>query len=150
MQGKKVQKRAHVQNLTLSVRFWPNHGLELSFPELPRLLILQVKFRIINLNRLLFDSKKFVVRFQFYWRPPEGFHFYWSGLKSHFFQFETLRMVFYNPLEGFRYLSRGYIIPMKRKTKRKPAPYISINIFFLFILQLGLPTKDETVKTTWG
>ena len=35
-----------------------------------------------------------------YWRPPEGFHFHWKGLKSHFFQFETLRIVIYNPLEG--------------------------------------------------
>jgi len=46
---------------------------------------------------------------RFYWRPLERFHFHWRGLKSHFFHFETLHMVIYNPLEGFRYLSRGFI-----------------------------------------
>jgi len=51
-------------------------------------------------KKLLFDSKKFVVRFRFYWRPLEEFHFHWRGLKSHVFQFETLRMLIYNPLVG--------------------------------------------------
>ena len=26
------------------------------------------------------DSKKFVLRFRFYWRPLEGFHFHWRGV----------------------------------------------------------------------
>ena len=59
------------------------------------------------------DSKKFVVRFRFYWRPPEGFHFHWKGLKTQFFQFETLRMVIYNPMEVIVDLSRGFIIPLE-------------------------------------
>ena len=28
------------------------------------------------------DSKKFVVRFRFYWRPLEEFYFQWRGLKK--------------------------------------------------------------------
>ena len=48
------------------------------------------------------DSKKFVVRFRFYWRPPEGFYFHWRGLKNCFLQLKTLRRVIYIPLEGFR------------------------------------------------
>ena len=28
------------------------------------------------------DSKKFVVRFRFYWRPLEGFYFHWRGFKK--------------------------------------------------------------------
>ena len=31
------------------------------------------------------DSKKFVVRFRFYWRPPERFHFTWGVWKITFF-----------------------------------------------------------------
>ena len=31
------------------------------------------------------DSKKFVVRFRFYWRPPEGFYFHWRGFKKAFY-----------------------------------------------------------------
>ena len=30
------------------------------------------------------DSKKFVVRFRFYWRPPEGFYFHCRGFKKCF------------------------------------------------------------------
>ena len=91
---------------------------------------------------VLFDSKKFVVRFRFHWRQREGFHFHRRGLKCHSFQFETLRFLIFNPpwrdsdffleglyfhwrdsgiflggfiilLEGFRYLSRGFIIPLE-------------------------------------
>ena len=29
----------------------------------------------------------------------EKFHFHWRGLQSHVFQFETLRMLIYDPLE---------------------------------------------------
>jgi len=59
------------------------------------------------------ESRKFVVRFRFYWRPPEGFYFHWRGLKKCFLQFKTLRRVIYIPLEGFSYLSRGVIIPLE-------------------------------------
>ena len=58
------------------------------------------------------DSKKFLVRFRFYWRSP-GFYFHWSGLKKCFLQFKTLQRVINIPPEGFRYLSRGVIIPLE-------------------------------------
>ena len=84
-------------------------------------------FVILNKTEYNLNSKKFVVRFRFYWRPPEGFHFHWRGLKSQFFKFKTLHMMIYNPLEGiidlsreliiplegFRYLSRGFIISLE-------------------------------------
>ena len=60
------------------------------------------------------DSKKFVVRFRFYWRPPEGFYFHWRGLKNCFLQLKTLRRVIYIPLEGFRCPSWGVIFPLER------------------------------------
>ena len=41
--------------------------------------------KLILKNVQIFDSKKFVVRFRFYWRPPEGFHFHWRGLKNAFY-----------------------------------------------------------------
>ena len=63
--------------------------------------------------RFQFDSKKFVVRFRFYWRPPEGFYFHWRGFKKCFLQFKTLRRVIYIPLEGFRYPSWGVKIPLE-------------------------------------
>ena len=53
------------------------------------------------------DSKRFVVRFRFYWRPPEGFYFHRRGFKK------TLRRVIYIPLEGFRCPSWGIIIPLE-------------------------------------
>ena len=59
------------------------------------------------------ESRKFAVRFWLQWRPPEGIHFHWRGLKKCFLQFKTLRRVIYIPLEGFRYLSRGFIIPLE-------------------------------------
>ena len=61
----------------------------------------------------LIDSKKFVVRFRFYWRPPEGFYFHWRGFKKCFLQLKTLRRVIYIPLEGFRCPSQGFIIPLE-------------------------------------
>ena len=63
--------------------------------------------------RINLDSKKFVVRFQFYWRPPEGFYFHWRGFKKCFLQFKTLCSVIYIPLEGFRYPSWWVIIPLE-------------------------------------
>ena len=79
---------------------------------------MQFKFRLITVME--FDFCEFSglkeVRSKItipYWRLPEGFHFHWRGLKSHFFQFETLRMVIFNPLEGFRYLPRRFIIPLE-------------------------------------
>jgi len=59
------------------------------------------------------DSKKFIVRFQFYWRSPEGFYFHCRGFKKCFLQFKTLPRVIYIPLEGFRYPSWGVIIPLE-------------------------------------
>ena len=47
-----------------------------------------------------------------HWRPPEGFHFHWRGLKNRDLQFKTLRRVIYFPLEGLRYLSRGFLTPL--------------------------------------
>ena len=65
-------------------------------------------------SRLKFqDSKKFVVRFRFYWRPPEGFYFHWRGFKKCLLQLKTLRRVIYIPLEGFRCPSWGVIIPLE-------------------------------------
>ena len=55
----------------------------------------------VNFLRI-FDSKKFVVRFRFYWRPPEGFYFHWRGFKKCFLQFKTLRRLIYIQLEVFR------------------------------------------------
>jgi len=71
--------------------------------------------RIIKLyvNLYFFDSKKFIVRFCFYWRPPEGFYFHWRCLKKCFLKFKTLSRMNYIPLDGFRYLSRGVIIPQE-------------------------------------
>ena len=59
------------------------------------------------------DSKKFVVRFRFYWRPPEGFYFHWRGFKKCFLQFKTLHRVIYIPLEGFRCPSWRVIIALE-------------------------------------
>ena len=42
-----------------------------------------------------------------------GFYFHWRGLKKCFLQFKTLRRVIYIPLEGFRYLSWGFIYPLE-------------------------------------
>ena len=52
-------------------------------------------------------------RFRFYWKPLGGFYFHWWGLKKCFLQFKTLRRVIYIPLEGFRYISWGFIIPLE-------------------------------------
>ena len=52
-------------------------------------------------------------RFRFYLRPLGGFYFHWRGLKKCFLQFKTLRRVIYIPLEGFRYLSWGFIYPLE-------------------------------------
>ena len=60
-----------------------------------------------------YESRKFVVRFWHHWRPLEGIHFHWRGLKKCFLQFKTLRRVICIPLEGFRYLSRRIIIPLE-------------------------------------
>ena len=43
-----------------------------------------------------------------HWRPPEGFHFHWRGLKNRDLQFKTLRKFIYIPLEGLRYLFRFF------------------------------------------
>ena len=59
------------------------------------------------------ESRKFVVKFSLHWRPPEGIHFHFRGLKKFFLQFETLRRVIYIPLWGFSYLSWGFIIPLE-------------------------------------
>ena len=59
------------------------------------------------------ESRKFVVRFRFYCRPPEGFYFHWRGLKKCFLQFKTLGRVIYIPLEGFRCPSWGVTIPLE-------------------------------------
>ena len=45
--------------------------------------------------------------------PLEGTYFHWRGSKRCFLQFKTLRRVIYIPLEGFRYLSRGFINPLE-------------------------------------
>ena len=51
----------------------------------------------------LYHSKKFVVRFRFYWRPPEGFYFHWRGLKKCFFlQSKTLRRVILHSTGGIQ------------------------------------------------
>ena len=41
------------------------------------------------------ESRKFVERFWLHWRPPEGIHFHWRGLKKCFLQFKTFRRVIY-------------------------------------------------------
>ena len=65
------------------------------------------------LKRNFHESRKFVVRFWFHWRPPEGILFHWRGLKKRFLQFKTLRRVIYISLEGFRCTSWGVIIPLE-------------------------------------
>ena len=69
----------------------------------------ELDINVYNFENWLFsismDSKKFVVRFRFYWRPPEGFYFHWRGFNNCFLKFKTLRRVCYIPLEGFRYPS---------------------------------------------
>ena len=47
------------------------------------------------------------------WTPLEGIYFHWRGLKKCFLQFKTLRRVIHIPLEGFRYISWGFIIPLE-------------------------------------
>ena len=59
------------------------------------------------------ESRKFIVKFSLHWRPPEGIHFHFRGLKKFFLQFETLHRVIYIPLWGFSYLSWGFIIPLE-------------------------------------
>ena len=59
------------------------------------------------------DSKKFVVRFRFYWISPEGFYFHWRGFKKCFLQFKTIHRVIYIPLEGFKCPSKGFIISLE-------------------------------------
>ena len=68
---------------------------------------LELLFSLLGeIDRIMFttecknvDSKKFVVRFRFYWRPPEEFYFHWRGFKKCILQFKTLRRVVYIPLE---------------------------------------------------
>jgi len=72
------------------------------------------KWELLKVLGILFDeSRKFVVRFWLHWRPQEGIHFHWRGLKKYFLQFKTLRRVIYIPLEEFRYPSYGFIIPLE-------------------------------------
>ena len=90
---------------------------------------------------IFFESRKFVVRFSLHWRPLEGIHFHWTGLKKFFLQFklyagwftfhwrdsdifpvglkfhwrdsDIFPGGFIIPLEGFRYPSREFKIPPK-------------------------------------
>ena len=57
------------------------------------------------------NRKKIVVVFWFYWRPAEGFHFYWRVSKS--------LSGITNTLDGFLNPSSGNINPLRPKLKFK-------------------------------
>ena len=69
---------------------------------------------------ILIDSKKFVLRFRFYWRPPEGFYFHWGVSKNAFYNLKLyaggftstggIQMPFlggYNSTGGIQFSSLG-------------------------------------------
>ena len=50
-------------------------------------------------------------KFWLHWRPPEGIHFHWRGLKKCFLQFKTLRRVIYNFTGGIQISFQGVYKP---------------------------------------
>ena len=83
--------------------------------RLPTLIQHSLNMRVPSLpsTSLHSESRKFVVRFWFHWRPPEGFIFTGGVWKNAFLQFKTFHWKdsdifpgsFKIPLEGFRYPS---------------------------------------------